>query len=209
MQVNQTTGTNFTGVIPVRVLKDGQEILDRNLVRKTCLEVIDGIAGPLKDKPSFKPVAAQLAVMDNDYKYIRTFHGHNRTFADKKLTASDFFKIIFDNIGRGYIVTGKSSDKLSELGKAIGIAKRDCKICNVSTSPNLETAKANYWEAVKRIGNNLDLRIRETFAPNTLEKFGKYQQMDVQISTKPRKIKGKEDTKVILDNISFSDRIRG
>ena len=206
MQINKAAETSFTGVIPVRVLQDGKEILDRNIVRKTCLEVIDGLAGPLKDKVEFKPAAAQLAVMDNDYKFIRAYHGHKKTFTDRKFTASDFFKIIFDKIGRGYIVTGKSADKLAELGKAIGIAKRDCKICNVASSPNLEAAKANYWNAVKQIGNNLDLRIREAFAPNTLEKFGKYQQMDVQISNKNKKIKGKEDTKVILENIAFSDR---
>ena len=209
MQVSATNNISFTGVIPVRILKDGKEVFDKNIVRKACLEVIDGLAGPLKDKPEFKSPAAQLAAMDSDYKYVRAFHGYSRVFSESKFTPSNFFKIIFDKIGRAYIVTGKASDTLSDLGKAIGRAKRDCKICNIENSPALEAAKNNYWEYLKKVGNNLDLRIKEAFAPSTLQKFGKYQQMDVQITTKPHKVKGKEDTKVILENICFSDRNQG
>ena len=32
MQVNKTSGTNFTGVIPVRVFQNGKEVLEKNLV---------------------------------------------------------------------------------------------------------------------------------------------------------------------------------
>ena len=93
MQVNKTSGTNFTGVIPVRVFQNGKEVLEKNLVRKTCLEVINGLAGPIKDNPQFKQTAAMLSVMDHDYKFARAFHGYSRVIADKKLTPSDFFKI--------------------------------------------------------------------------------------------------------------------
>ena len=209
MQVKATNNINFSGVIPVRVLKDGKEVFDKNIVRKTCHNVIDGLAGPLKDKPEFRPIASQLAVMDNDYKYARAYHGYNSIVAEQKLTASKFFKIIYDRVGRGYIVTGKPSENISELGREIGRARSDCKIYGVGTSPRLEAAKKNYWDYVKAVGNNLDLRIKEAFSTTTLQKFGEYQQMDVQITTKPHKVKGKEDTKVILEKISFSDRNQG
>ena len=207
MQVNKTSGTNFTGVIPVRVFQNGKEVLEKNLVRKTCLEVINGLAGPIKDKPQFKQTAAMLSVMDHDYKFARAFHGYSRVIADKKLTPSDFFKIIFDRFGRGYIVTGKQSDKISELGHQIGIAKRECNIYNTATSPKLEAAKKNYWNYIEQIGNNLDLRIKEAFSPATLEKFGKYQQMNVQINTKTTK--SKSLPKIILEKINFSARNPG
>ena len=202
MQINRASDTNFTGVIPVRVFQNGKEILDKNIVRKTCLEVINGLAGPLKDKPQFKQPAAMLAVMDHDYKYARAFHGYCGVISDKKLTPSDFFKIIFDKYGRGYIITGKSSDKITEAGRRIGLAKRECNLGNSQNSLNLDDAKKNYWETIARIGNNLDLRIREAFSSATLEKFGKYQQMNIQINTKQSK--NKTLPKIILEKINFS-----
>ncbi len=206
MQVNTGNSINFNGVIPVRVIKDGKEVLDKSLVHKACLKVVQGLSGPLCEKPEFKVAAAQLAVMDNDYKFARAFYGYNRILPDQKLTASKFFKIIFDKFNRGYIVTGKPSERLSELGKEIGRARRECNNFDVYTSPKLEEARKNYWDEVMSIGNNLNLRIREAFAPMTLEKIGKYQQMDVNIKTKPVKVKGKPDEKVIISDISFSER---
>ena len=206
MQINRASGTNFTGVIPVRVLQNGKEVLDKNIVHKSCLEVIKGLSGPLHTKPEFKSTAAQLSVMDHDYKYARAFFGYSRLIPGEKLTASKFFKIIFDKFNRGYIVTGKPSEKLSELGKSIGKARGECKLYGINDSPALETARKNYWDTYKSIGNDLKLRIREAFSPSTLEKYGNYQQMDLHITTKPQKIRGREDSKVIIENIVFSDR---
>lgn len=204
MQVNSISGSNvnFTSVIPVRVLQDGKEVLDKSLVHKTCLKVVQGLAGPISEKPEFKSTAAQLAAMDNDYKYTRAFFGYNRILPDQKLTTSKFFKIIFDKFNRGYIVTGRPSEQLSELGKEIGRARRECKDYGIVESPKLEKARKNYWDAVMNIGNNLNLRIREAFLPATLEKVGKYQQMDVHITTKPLK----NEQKITISNINFSDK---
>lgn len=206
MRINSGNNVNFTGVIPVRVFKEGQEVLDKDIVHKTCLKVVQGLAGPLCEKPEFKATAAQLAVMDNDYKFARAFYGYNRILPDQKLTASKFFKIIFDKFNRGYIVTGRPSELLSELGKEIGRAQKECNFYNLNTSPKLEAARKNYWDMVINIGNNLNLRIREAFAPKTLEKMGKFQQMDVKIDTKPVKIKGKPDHKIVISDITFSDK---
>lgn len=206
MQVNSKSKVNFTGVIPVRVFVNGKETLDGKLIHKTCQAVVKGIAGPLCDKPDFKPVAAQLAVMDNDYKFARAFYGYSHILPDQKLTVSKFFKIITDRNKRGYIVTGAPSEKLSELGKEIGRAQRECKEYAVKDSPRLQSAKDEYWRYIAEVGNNLLYRIKETFSPTNLVKIGKYQQMDVHISVKPVKVKGKPDSKIKIENISFSDK---
>ncbi len=196
---------SFSGVIPVKVILDGKETLNKKIVHKACQNAVKGLSGPLREKPDFKVAAAQLSVMDNDYKYARAFFGYDRLIPDQKLTASKFFKIIFDKHNRGYIVTGKPSENLSDLGRQIGLAQRECNEYNVSTSPKLEQAKKNYWQYVADVGNNLLYRIRETFIPNTLEKAGNYQQMNLNVSAKPVKRKGAEDFKVTIDSITFSD----
>ncbi len=205
MQINRTNGTNFTGVIPVRVLQDGKEVRDKELIKKTCHAVIKGIAGPLPQKQEFKTTAALLSTMDSEYKYPIAYLGYTRDLPNEQV--SQFFKTIFDKSDRGYIVTGKASEILSERGKAIGIATRQVYLGNVSPS-EIANAENNYWEAYHTIVNNMALRIREAFSPYG-QKLGKYQQMDVQITTKPHKVKGKEDLKVILDKISFSERNQG
>lgn len=205
MQINSTNNVSFKGVIPVRVLQNGQEVFEKNVIRKSCLKAIKALSGPLHENPQYKPIAAQLAVMDSDYSYIKAFLGYSNLF--KKNTTSDFFKIIFDKNGRGYITTGQTSEILAEAGKKIGLAKRDAGINNLQNSLKVEEAKENYRKTVIAIGNNANLRIHEGFNPQTKTRFGKSQQLDLHINTHQGIKKGKETINVLLKNIKFSDKL--
>ncbi len=198
---------NFTGVVPVRVIKNGKEILDKEIVRKTCLELVKELSGPLADNEKYQSFAAQLSVRDSDYSYINAYKGYTQILPGGKLTPSSFFKILFDQQNRGYLVTGRASEIMSELGKLIGKAKRECNFLGVPDSPRLLDARKNYWDTYQDIVNNMNLRIKEAFSPRTLKKYGKYQQIDATISTKPQKLKEKTETKVNIENLDFSDRI--
>lgn len=207
MQVSNNN-VNFCGVIPTRVFVGNTEITDGKTIHRACTSAVKALAGPLSENPQFKPAAAQLSVMDSDYRFQKAFFGYTKNHHDEIFSViSDFFKIIFDRNNKGYIVTGQSSNILSDLGKQIGRAKKNCKINGIADSEELRQAQQAYWQGVSKIGNNSDLRIREAFNPHTLQKFGKQQQMDIYITTKERKLKGQPDLKVMLDHIEFSDRI--
>ncbi len=206
MQVDSAGNVNFTSVIPVKVISKNEEILDARIVQKACREAIKAIAGPLQANPQYKPAAAQLAVMDPDYRYARALFGYKSCIPGQQSNISNFFKIIYDRNNKGYIVTGKESDRMSLLGKAYGKTKKSCKY-GLLNPDEIKLARDNYWKYIAEIGNNLSLRIKEAFSSATREKLGNFQQMEVHIKTKPIKIKGIDDTKVTLENITFSDKI--
>ncbi len=197
------TKISFTGVIPVKVIKNGQETFDKQTIHKTCLRVINGIAGPLKERPEYIPIASKLAVMDSDYKYHKALNGYKTIYNNTKLTASNFFRIIFDQMNRGYIVTGAPAEELSKIGREIGYHKKSCKIFNNERSHALEMVNNKYWDFIKKIGNNFNLRIRECFNPETNTKIGDLQQMVVNVTTKSTKNKNLNNEKLIIDNIYF------
>lgn len=184
---------NFSGVTPVRIYQNGKEVLDNSVVRNTCSKLIKAFGGPLENK--YKPAAAQFAVRDPEYTYSIALRGYPNTFIKKDSVPSDYIKTIYDKNNRGYLVTGELSQRLSEYGHEIGKASKD--------AAKKEQAIQKYFDFVKQIGNNLRYRIKEAFNKFSNEKYGEFEEMVVDITTKPYKSKGKTVEKVTLQNISF------
>ena len=205
MQVSSTNNSpNFSGITPIRVFNNGVEVLEKDVIKNACSKAIKAFSGPLESK--YKPAAAQLAVRDADYSYLCATNGYVDRFVKSDAVPSDYIKAIYDKNGRGYLVTGPMCIDLSALGYNIGLAMKQCKAAGLRTSDALEQAKTQYWDYVKSIGNNMFNRSREAFNKVTGEKSGAYQEMRLDISTKPHKVKGKIVENVSLENISFNNR---
>ena len=205
MQVtNVNNSPNFKGITPIRVYRNGIEIFDRQIIENTSEKLIKAFGGPLENE--YKPAAAQLAVRDMDYCYPRAIKGYVDKFRNADEVTSDFIRVIYDRNNRGYLVTGPMCIDLKALGYNIGVAYKECRSLGLRTSDNLEFARYKYGEYVKNIGNNMCNRVKEAFNRLSGEKIGNYQEMRVDISTKPHKVKGKITEKVSIDNISFNDR---
>lgn len=189
----------FQSITPIRVYQDGKEVLDERIVKNTCAKIIKVFSGPLETK--FKPAAAQLEVGDIDYSYIRAIHGYTDKFVKSDTIPSDYIKTIYDRSGRGYLVTGEYTDDLSALGYRIGIATKDAKSKGLRTSPQIEQARSEYGDFVKKIGNDLSLRTKEAYNRYTGERIGNPVQIIANITTKPVRVKGKTTSKVSLDNL--------
>lgn len=206
MQISSINNSpNFNGITPIRVYNNGVEVMDRTIIRNACSKVIKEFAGPLK--PKSRPAAAQLAVRDADYSYLIATKGYPDKFINGDAVPSDYIKVIYDRSERGYLVTGPMCIDLKALGYNIGLATKKCKEAGVKTSEELEYARTQYGDYVRAIGNNMRNRVREAFNRFTGEKVGRYQEMRLDISTKPHKVKGKIVEKVTLENISFNDRL--
>ena len=190
---------NFQGITPIRVYQNGKEVLDERVIRNTCSKVIKAFSGLLETK--YKPAAAQLEISDIDYSYIRAMRGYPDKFIKADAVPSDYIKTIYDKAGRGYLVTGSLSDDLSVLGYRIGLATKDAKSRGLRTTAQIENARLEYGEFVKRIGNNLKLRTREAYNRITGERIGNPVQIIANITTKPVKVKGKPTSKVKLDSL--------
>ena len=91
----------------------------------------------------------------------------------------------------------------TKIGREIGYHKKSCKIFNNERSHALEMVNNKYWDFIKKIGNNFNLRIRECFNPETNTKIGDLQQMVVNVTTKSTKNKNLNNEKLIIDNIYF------
>lgn len=208
MQVSGiNSSTNFKGITPIRVYKNGVEVLDRQIVENVSEKAIKAFGGPLENK--YKPIAAQLAVRDKDYSYPRAIAGYVNKFRNPDEVNSDFIRVIYDKNNRGYLVTGPMSTDLKVLGHNIGIAKKECAQQGLRTSDKYEQARKLYGEYVKNIGNNMRNRVREAFDSINGEKYGKYQEMRIDITTTPhnKKAKGQITERVMIENISFNDRL--
>ena len=205
MQIsNNNSKQSFYGITPIKVYKNGQEVLDRRAIRNSCSKVIKAFCGPLESK--YKQAAAQLAVRDADYMYHRAYKGYANKFENGDAVPSDYIKIIYDKNNRGYLITGKLNEILNKLGHNIGVAQKENKSLGLSTSQKLENAKQQYWDFIKSIGNDVSLRTRATFNPYTLEKIGPEQEIIVNRSTKEQKVKGNIVEKVNIENINFIDK---
>ena len=207
MQINKINNTNFTSVIPVKIIANGQEAKDEDTIRKGCNAVIREISGPIHESgnPYIRPAAATLSRMDPHYNYFLAYTRGYKNINDNSIN-SDYFKTIMGRSG-GYIVTGPQVNDLSEAGLEIGRAKKECKSNGMSDSLRLQTAYANYQNTIRKIGSNNNERITEIFDPKTGKKLGKQQEMEVHITTKTVKRSGKPTVVVkSIDSITFNDR---
>ncbi len=207
MQLNAINNINFTSVIPVKVIANGQEVKDEDTIRKSCNAVIREISGPIhsSDNPCIRPAAATLSTMDPHYNYFLAYVRGYKNIHNNAIN-SDYFKTIMGSNG-GYIVTGPNVEKLNEAGLEIGRARKECKENGLNNSLRLQNAYEHYQKTIRNIGSDNSERITEVFDRKTNRRLGKQQQMEVHVTTKTVKRAGKPTVVVkSIDEINFSNR---
>lgn len=200
MEISNANNINFTSVIPVRVYEAGSEIRNTDIVQKACRQVTKILAGPVKEKPEYKDFIKELNLKDPDFLGQRSWDGYCNKMLNE--TPSDYFKIVFDQNNRAYILTGEESKELSRLGKQIGIERGECKKAGIKTSNKLEAAKEQYGLAVKESICNLSKRLKQEYTNVTKSRIGNPTEIHVNVITKINK---KDPTKndVALRNLYF------
>ncbi|MBE7710176.1 MAG: hypothetical protein E7Z93_07005 [Cyanobacteria bacterium SIG32] len=207
MQINKINNVNFTSVIPVRVIANGQEVKDEETVRKGCNALIREISGPIhrSENPNTRPAAAILSTMDPHYNYFLAYTKGYKNINETS-TNSDYFKTIMGSNG-GYIVTGPQVQLLSDAGLEIGRAKKECNEYGLHNSDRLQNAYIAYQNTIKNIGSNTNERLTELCDKKTGRRLGKQQEIELHISTKTVKRNGKPAVVVkSIDEINFKDR---
>lgn len=204
MQVNNNI--SFTSVIPIKVIANGVESADPETIRKTCNYIVRSLSGPVKyNTPIVQNAAAKLGTMDPDYNhYLAYTRGYCNQLGGIN---SDYFKIITDRAGRGYIVTGKEVNRFREVGQEIGSAQKECKNFGLTTSKRLQDAYNKYVELISEVGRNINLRLREVINPFNHTPEGNFMEMNVYVTTRKATRKGVEKVEIkSLDNIDFGIR---
>ena len=192
---------SFTSVIPVNVYINGQPSTDKKHIQQGCKEAVKVLAGPIKDKPQHKDFIKDLSEADAEYSANHAWRGYclNAVAQNGEIiheTPSDYFKIIFDKKGKGYVTTGKESAALSNLGRQIGIEMKKCNEMGYQNSYELTSIKNYYWKYISSIINNPSRRLKSA--------DGQPMAIDIFVNAKERKRAGKDIIKVTLDSIGLS-----
>ena len=207
MQITPINNQNFTSVIPVKVIANGQEVLDEETIRKGCNALIRAIAGPIRENtnPVIRPAAATLSTMDPHYNYFLAYTSGYKNIAQDSIN-SDYFKTIMGRSG-GYIVTGPRVQEISSAGYEIGSARKECRNYGLANSDRLNQAYVNYQKTIANIGNDINERLSEIFDRKTGKRLGKHQQIELHITTKNVKRNNKNSVTVkSIDDVQFKDR---
>lgn len=193
---------SFTSVIPVNVYINGQPSTDKKHIQQGCKEVVKVLAGPVKDKPHCEDFIKDLSQMDAEYSANLAWRGYclNAVKQNGEIiheTPSDYFKIIFDEKGKGYVTTGTESDNLSNLGRQIGIEMQKCNKMGYKNSYELTSIKNSYWRYISSIIHNPTKRLKN--------EQGQPMAIDVFVSAQPIKRNGKDRIKVKVMDLGFSE----
>lgn len=182
MQVNRIdNSTNFTSVIPVKVIYNGLEATSRTNIMRGCKKAINVMCGPLKKTPEYDTAMRYLHNFDPDYSYYRAYEGFDKIGA---ITCT-----VSDN--KGYIFTGKEANALKNYGKEIGNQKRICNELGISESFEHKGAKLSYRDLVKRLISYKSKRIADVYEDNN-KVISKPVTMEIHMS-EPKKGKFKLD----------------
>lgn len=137
---------NFTGIVPVRVFVDGHETLDEKVIKSATRQLTSALTKP-KDNPA---LAEYFSKFDPQYAQINS---------NIQTKPSDFFRLIIDKYRGPFLVTGKQTRYLNELGRSIGIERRACLERGGKDSLDLLVAKRNYGDAIASMLSSANLRL--------------------------------------------------
>lgn len=197
-----TSNINFTSVIPVKVIANGKETYDEDVIRKSCNALIREIAGPIhkSENPYIRPLAATLSTMDPHYNYFTAYtRGYKNLYPNA--INSEYIKTIINN-GQGYIITGPQVEKLNTCGYKIGVAKKECKLQNAQNNLKLQAASQAYQNALLSISRDKNARIREIYDYNSKQRMGKEQKIELCVTTKNIKRDNKNTIAIkSIDNV--------
>lgn len=217
MNITPINNINFTSVIPVNVYINNQISTDKKHIQKACQEAVKMISGPVNKHPEYLEFIKDFGVKDAEFSPRRAWYGYcikgKTAYGDViNETPSNYFKIIFDKKGNGYITTGDESVELSKLGKRIGIEKLKCNERGLKSSYELEYVLSTYGECIQRLTDNSKRRltessqiIKDTRGNNIIKRTGKPVELDIFVKTNGVNSKS-GNLKITLDNLSFNTK---
>lgn len=193
------TQPSFTSVVPLRVFIDGLETFDEKLIKSASRQLTSTLAGPIKTNQKLS-IAREYAKFDPDYKLDLGVKGYPKKPKQKVVHPSDYFRsLIYKTCS--FFISGKQAEDLKDLGAAIGIEQQVCKLRKIPDSYDLQVAKINYKHAIKNFLSTKNLRLRETFNPDTKLKSG--DTVTLNLNMKSNGKHGLSTFKMKLDSIYF------
>lgn len=188
---NLKANPNFTSIIPVKILIDGDPSVGFRNIKKVTRALSDIL---------FKEIGDNLKAIELKQEFSR----YDRDFKDPD-GLGDKSELIRNRVlsGVSYLFTGPQAEQLDTLGRKIGPAKRKG-LDNYGTTKTFE-AKAfgrDYANQItKFINSNSKAKIRATINHET----GAYQgeEMFLEIKTTSQGTFGKKNFKLFIDGIKF------
>lgn len=150
---------SFKGVVPVRVFIDGLETFDEKLIKSSCRQLSNILAGPSNTEPKLS-IIRRFGQYDRDYRVERGFHGFPISENHKNVHPSEFFRCIIER-GRTFLITGPQAERLHDLGKTIGSERSLARERGLRETFDLRVAKLNYGRAITNYLNNSRIRMTE------------------------------------------------
>jgi len=191
----------FTSVVPVKVKIDTMETFDSKFVSSACNQLSKILTGPTKQTNTHAiSIIRNFAQHDPDYNFLNGLNGFPKLFKKSKVVPSDYFRYVAEH-GKHYFITGKQAEIIRNNGIAVGLARHNCKVNEVSDSFDLQFAQKEYWETIKRFITNKKLRLTEDYKQATAEKIG--EPVTLVINMKSNGKYGKTTNKMTIDSIEF------
>lgn len=180
---------SFTSSIPARVFIDGLETFDEKLIKSSCRQLSNTLAGNRKNN----------LITEKFAKYVPDYNKNEASNANLRKNAlpSDYMRCII-NKNKTYLITGMHADLLKQTGKNIGLERAACKDRGVGYSFDLMVSKQNYGRVVSDLVNNMKIRLREVID----NRQGK--PLTLNINMKSNRKYGLKTFKMNLEDINFS-----
>lgn len=193
--VQPKTHPSFTSVIPVKVFIDGLETFDEKLIKSSCRQLSNILAGPSPKEPQLS-IVRNFGLYDSHYSIEKGIKGYPKEPHHKNIRPSEFFRTVIDR-GRTFLITGPQAEQLHTLGKAIGNEKQACNERRVVDSFDLMVAKRNYGRTISKIINNSKLRLAEIVENSR-------KMLTLNINMKSNEKYGLSTFKIKLEDINFT-----
>lgn len=193
--VQPKTQPSFTSVIPVRVFIDGLETFDEKLIKTSCRQLSNILAGPSAKEPNLA-IIRKFGLFDKHYSVEKGVQGYPKQPHHKSIRPSEFFRTIIER-GKTFLITGPQAEHLHTLGKAIGSEKQACNERRIADSFDLMVAKRNYGRTIANFLSNAKLRIAE-ITENSRK------MLTLNINMKSNEKYGLSTFKIKLNDINFA-----
>lgn len=154
---------NFTSVVPVRVIIDGQTSLRTNNVRRAIREFQSILTNPASKNDKFIKIKKEFSFKVKDLNY----------YGEKVQIGEVVRNIVDPKKGLGYIFTGIHAENLNILGKAIGPEKHKAlEILGTPKSFESSAAVRAYFEKANEFISHAKSRVSGKINPKTMSYEG-------------------------------------
>lgn len=183
---------NFTSVVPVRVIIDGDISLRESNIRRAIRGVQSILINPANKNDRFVKIKKEFSSKVKDLNY----YGEKVKIGEVIRNYVDSTKAI------GYIFTGVHVETLNALGKLIGPEKHwASKIRGKARSFESKSAAWDYFDKVEEFIMHAKSRVSEKINPKTMSYEGDELVLNVYVKSvgKP----GKKGYKFEIDHVEF------